>query len=64
MSRQRGQGADSEAGLRTQSGGGRSEGERSESWQQERARVLAQARVVVVKVGSAVLADALSLIHI
>lgn len=58
MSRQRGQGADSEAGLRTQSGGGRSEGERSESWQQERARVLAQARVVVVKVGSAVLADA------
>ena len=29
-----------------------------EDWQQERARVLAQARVVVVKVGSAVLTDA------
>ena len=58
MSRQRGQGADSEAGLRTQSAGGRSEGERAESWQQERARVLSQARVVVVKVGSAVLTDA------
>ena len=58
MSRQRGQGADSEAGLRTQSAGGRPEGERAESWQQERARVLSQARVVVVKVGSAVLTDA------
>ena len=30
----------------------------TEDWQQERARVLAQARVVVVKVGSAVLTDA------
>ncbi len=58
MSRQRGQGADSEAGLRTRPAGGRSEGERAESWQQERARVLSQARVVVVKVGSAVLTDA------
>ena len=29
-----------------------------EDWQHERARVLAQARVVVVKVGSAVLTDA------
>ncbi len=58
MSRQRGQGADSEAGLRTQPAGRRSEGERAESWQQERARVLSQARVVVVKVGSAVLTDA------
>ena len=58
MSRQRGQGADSEAGLRAQSAGRRSEGERAESWQQERARVLSQARVVVVKVGSAVLTDA------
>ncbi|WP_291302725.1 glutamate 5-kinase [Desulfovibrio sp. MES5] len=58
MSRQRGQGADSEAGLRRQPESGRSCEERSESWQQERARVLAQARVVVVKVGSAVLADA------
>jgi len=58
MSRQRGQGADSEAGLRKQSAGGRPEGERAESWQQERARVLSQARVVVVKVGSAVLTDA------
>ena len=58
MSRQRGQGADSEAGLRTQPAGRRSEGERAESWQQERARVLSQTRVVVVKVGSAVLTDA------
>ena len=30
----------------------------TEDWRQERARVLAQARVVVVKVGSAVLTDA------
>lgn len=28
-----------------------------EDWRQERARVLAQARIVVIKVGSAVLAD-------
>lgn len=58
MSRQRGQGADSEAGLRTRPANGRSEEDRAESWQQERARVLSQARVVVVKVGSAVLTDA------
>ena len=35
--------------------------ERPEDWRQERARVLAQARVVVVKVGSAVLTDAMGL---
>ena len=35
--------------------------DRPEDWRQERARVLAQARVVVVKVGSAVLTDAMGL---
>ena len=58
MSRQRHEGAGSEADLREQPQSGHAEAGQGESWQQERARVLAQARVIVVKVGSAVLADA------
>ncbi len=58
MSRQRHEGAGSKADLREQPQSGHAEAGQGESWQQERARVLAQARVIVVKVGSAVLADA------
>ena len=58
MSRQRPHGTASGAGRPEQCGTCGSEEERSETWQQERARVLAQARVIVVKVGSAVLTDA------
>lgn len=58
MSRQRHEGAGLGADLREQPESGHAEAGQGESWQQERVRVLAQARVIVVKVGSAVLADA------
>ncbi|WP_291439117.1 glutamate 5-kinase [Desulfovibrio sp.] len=58
MSRQHPHGTASEAGQPEQCGKCRSEEESFETWQQERTRVLAQARVIVVKVGSAVLTDA------
>ncbi|MEG6502384.1 glutamate 5-kinase, partial [Desulfovibrio sp. 1188_IL3213] len=61
MSRQRPLGTAAEAEQPEQCDKCHSEEERSETWQQERARVLAQARVIVVKVGSAVLTDATGL---